>query len=213
MNTKDTIVIIDYGLGNLFSLSNALRRFVARVVISNDPVVISSADKIILPGVGAFAEGMKGLREKKLVDIVRTFATSGKPILGVCLGAQLLLDEGYEYGKHEGLGVIPGAVREFSSEVILRHKIPHIGWNSITTDCMVNWAGTILSGTNDMSNVYFVHSYIMIPKNRDHILATAQYGGVDFCAVVRNGNVYGTQFHLEKSGEVGLEIIRNFVLI
>lgn len=210
MNNKK-IVIIDYGLGNLYSLYKALKRYSDDIVISDNPKDISSADAVIIPGVGAFAVGMQGLKKRNLVDVLIDFAASGKPMMGICLGAQLLLSKGFEFGEYDGLNIISGKVQIFPKEVSQREKIPHIGWSSINPPKMVKWNNTIFSNINNQANIYFVHSYIMIPERVENIFALAEYGGLKFCAAVKKGNIYGIQFHPEKSGEVGLTIIKNFI--
>lgn len=210
MNTKKTIVIIDYGLGNLYSLAKALKRFSDEVLISSVPKIIMSADAAILPGVGAFAAGMDGLKERSLIPAIQKFAESGKPMLGICLGAQMMLDTGLEFGEHKGLGLIKGKVKIFPESVAALEKIPQIGWNKIISLNKIAWEKTIFDGVPSGSLVYFVHSYIMIPENPENIFSTAEYGGCEFCAAIKKGNIYGMQFHPEKSGEVGLSIIRNF---
>lgn len=211
MNTNKKIVIIDYGLGNLYSLEKAVRHFSDNVVITDNAEVISLADAVIIPGVGAFFVGMEGLKNKNLIEPLIDFAKSGKPMLGICLGAQLLLTKGFEFGEHPGLGIIPGQVTVFPDSVGQEEKIPHIGWNGIYTTQKKQWDDTILKNIEEKSDVYFVHSFVMVPENDDHVLAVAEYGGMEFCAVTRSGNVYGTQFHPEKSGEIGLLILKNFI--
>lgn len=211
MSNQKTIIIVDYGLGNLFSLEKAVKLFADKVIITNDSDIISSADAVIIPGVGAFAVGMEGLRKKELIEPLRNFAASGKPMLGICLGAQLMLGKGFEFGEYEGLGIIPGVVKIFPESVAQQEKIPHVGWNGIYPPQGVQWDTTIFTNIDEKAQVYFTHSYIMIPDDPDNILAIAEYGGIEFCAATKRGNVYGTQFHPEKSGGVGLKIIKNFI--
>ncbi len=213
MKKKVTIAIIDYGLGNLYSLGKALQLFADKVFITDNPKIISSSDGVIFPGVGAFAAGMRGIEEKKLAEPIRRFAESGKPMLGICLGAQLMLSKGFEFGEHSGLGLIPGKVEIFSKAVAKKEKIPNIGWLEIYPPKKKDWEETIMDGILAKSEVYFVHSYIMVPDKVENILSEAEYGGLPFCSVIKKGNIYGTQFHPEKSGEVGLKIIENFVSI
>jgi len=210
MITNPKIAIVDYGLSNLYSISKALERFTGNIFITDELSVMNSADAIVLPGVGAFAEGMKGLEMRGLVQGIRDFANSGKPILGICLGAQLLLSKGYEFGIFDGLDIIKGEVIKFPE--IKDAKIPHIGWNKIYSTNN-NWGGTILDRVKQNANMYFVHSYILKPQKEENIFALSEYGGYEFCSIIRKGNIYGCQFHPEKSGEQGLNIIKNFIQI
>ena len=210
MKNQPNISIVDYGVGNLHSVVKAFRRFTGNVIISEEPEIIRSSDAIILPGVGSFASGMKGLLVRGLQDVIREFAESGKPVLGICLGAQLFFRKGFEFGEYDGLGILDGSVVFFSG-LEGKTKIPHIGWNTIYHPHAAAWDGTILDGLKEKSYAYFVHSYIMEPSDQEHILASSLYGGREFVAVVKKGNVYGCQFHPEKSGEVGLRIINNFI--
>lgn len=210
MNNKK-ITIIDYGLGNLYSISKAIECYSSNVIISDKSDDILSADAVVLPGVGAFAAGMDGLRKKQLIEIIINYANLNKPILGICLGAQLLLEKGYEFGEYGGLGIIPGSVEIFPDSVAKLDKIPHIGWNGILEPEKKAWKKTILEDIDNDANVYFVHSYIMKPIQNDNILSLTEYGGQKFCSAVKKGNIYGVQFHPEKSGEIGLKIIKNFI--
>ena len=213
MISKKTIAIVDYGLGNLYSISKAAQRFAKEVVITDSPNVISSADGVIIPGVGAFAAGMRGLEERELVKILQDLAVANKPMLGICLGAQLMLKYGFEFGKYQGLNIIPGVVKLFPTSVAAVEKIPHIGWNGVSPPIKELWNDTIFTGINNQANVYFVIVYIMIGNDPADVVALAEYGGLKFCAAIKNGKVYGVQFHPEKSGEVGLSIIKNFINI
>jgi len=212
MTTANKIIIVDYGVGNLHSIQKAVEQFSKNAVISDDAADIESASALILPGVGAFAAGMDGLKIRGLIDPVKKFAASGGPILGICLGAQILLDKGYEFGEHEGLGLISGKVMPFPA-LENGEKIPEVGWNGIYPSLAEGWNKTILKDTPNNANAYFVHSYILVPSLAENILANSKYGGLEFCSAVRKGNIYGTQFHPEKSGEVGLKIIKNFINI
>lgn len=210
MKKNPKIIIVDYGLSNLYSISKALERFSDNIRITDEPSVLESADAAVLPGVGSFEEGMKGLERRGLAKSLQNFANSGKPLLGICLGAQLLLKQGYEFGVFEGLNIIDGEVVKFSDTVDA--KIPHIGWNELYAG-EVHWSGTILDEIKERATMYFVHSYILRPSRKQDILALSEYGGHEFCSIIRKENVYGCQFHPEKSGEVGLHILKNFVEI
>lgn len=203
------IVIVDYGLGNLRSVSKAFSFLGADIVISNQIDTIRQAQGLVLPGVGAFQAGVRGLKENNLLQTIKDFANSGKPMLGICLGAQLLLSKGFEFGVYEGLDIISGQVVHFPP-LQLPAKVPHMGWNSLASKDK-NWQGTILDGVGTGQDVYFVHSYILEPADNQNCLAVSSHGEYEFCAVVSKGNIYGCQFHPEKSGQVGLQIIKNFI--
>ena len=202
------IAIIDYGVGNLFSLSCSLNKIGAESVVTGDERVIRSADKLILPGVGAFGDAAHKLRSNGLDLIIKEQAAEGKPLLGICLGMQMLFDKSYEYGEHDGLGLIGGEVRPLS-QFISGLKIPHMGWNSLD---IKNKANALLKYISDGDYVYFVHSYCGVCKYSEELVATTKYG-TDVTAIVSRGNVYGTQFHPEKSGQIGLKILKAFAEI
>lgn len=206
---RKNIAIIDYGVGNLFSIKKALDKFGHNVFITEEADKIFSADAIVLPGVGSFQAGIEGLEIRNLIKPVKRFAASGRPMLGICLGAQLLLSEGHEFGVFRGLGVIQGEVIKFPTS---KARIPHMGWNEIYSPKKI-WKGTILDSVKENSDVYFIHSYILKPNKKEDILSLAQYGDLEFCSAVKRGNIYGCQFHPEKSGEIGLKIIKNFINI
>ena len=201
------IAIIDYGVGNLFSLSSSLRAIGADVVITSDPNIIRAADKIILPGVGAFGDAAALLRKDGLDEVVIEQAKGGKPLLGICLGMQLLLERSFEYGEHKGLGLIPGDVVSMQPVVPADYKVPHIGWNALhfPKDKPVS---PLFRYINEGDCVYFVHSYYG-SNCEESIIATAEYGP-ELTAAVAKDNVFGCQFHPEKSGPVGLNILRAF---
>ena len=199
------IAIIDYGVGNLFSLKSSLNAIGADVTVSCDPDVIKSADKIILPGVGAFGDAAAKLRDSGMADIVKAEAKSGKPLMGICLGMQLLLEKSYEYGEHEGLGLIKGEIRPITDVIPKDLKVPHIGWNALH---FKGEASPIFRYINDGDHVYFVHSFYGA-NCEDSVIATSEYGA-ELTAAVAKGNVYGCQFHPEKSGDVGLRILKAF---
>ena len=202
------IAIIDYGMGNLASVAKALKYLNYDSVITSDPKVISAASGVILPGVGAFGPAMDNLRSKGLDSVIIESAYSGKPFLGICLGMQLLMDgskEGVYLGSAmgdyvTGLGIIPGRVRKFETEGL---KVPQIGWNKLV-DCK----GSILT---EGDYVYFVHSYYCIPEHQDDAAGYAEYG-IKYCCALEHDNVFATQFHPEKSGEAGLQILNKFAM-
>jgi glutamine amidotransferase len=213
---KNVVTLIDYGVGNLLSVSRALEQVGAEVEITDSPQRIRNAAKLVLPGVGAFADGMAGLSEKDLVDPIRSFVSSGRPLLGICLGMQLLFEESEEFGIHHGLGLIPGKVSAIPDKGTdgRLHKIPHIGWNELLPSNRENpWTGTILGSVSEGDAVYFVHSFAAAGIESRYCVADGIYDGLRILAVVSNRNVHGCQFHPEKSGKVGLEILKSFVAL
>lgn len=196
------IAVIDYGVGNLFSLCSSLQRIGAEAVVTSDPETIRKADKVILPGVGAFADAAKKLRDSGMDVLLRELAAAGKEIMGICLGMQLLFEKSYEYGEHQGLGLLKGAVVPMAGKLPQELKVPHMGWNALQTR-----KGSLLEAV-DGQYVYFVHSYYA-EGCEDSLSAVADYG-IPITAAVERGNVYGCQFHPEKSGNVGLSILRAF---
>ena len=198
------IAIIDYGVGNLFSLEHSLMAVGAEAVVTGDPAAILRADHVILPGVGAFGDAAKKLRETGLDAVIGQAAAAGTPVMGICLGMQLLLEKSYEFGEHAGLGLIPGEVRPISEVIPAGLKIPHIGWNALD----IARPHPILRDVAPGSCVYFVHSYYGANCG-EYVVATAEYGA-PLTAVVARDNVCGCQFHPEKSGDVGLGILEAF---
>lgn len=199
------IAIVDYGVGNLFSLRCSFAAIGAEVCVTSDPETIRRADKIVLPGVGAFGDAAEKLRAPGLDELLRQEAAKGKPILGICLGMQLLFEKSYEYGEHAGLGLIPGAVRPIRDVIPDDLKIPHIGWNALH---FVK-ESPLFSHIQPGDFVYFVHSFYAADCE-EAVIADAEYGAM-LTAAVQKGNVFGCQFHPEKSGTVGLNILRAFV--
>jgi glutamine amidotransferase len=195
------ITIVDYGIGNLGSVTKAFRHVGAETVLSGDPAVLREAEALVLPGDGAFGATMDGVRERGLVPVLRESAEAGTPLLGICIGMQLLFEESEEHGRHAGLGLLPGRVRRFAGDL----PVPHMGWNSLHP----RREHALLDGIADGAHVYFVHSYFC-DAGEDVVVATSDYG-IDFPAVVARGNVLGVQFHPEKSQSVGLRMVRNFV--
>ncbi len=198
------LVIIDYGVGNLFSLQCSLKKIGEEAVVTNDPELIKKADRIILPGVGAFGDAADKLKATGLVDVIKKEAENGKPFLGICLGMQLLFEKGYEYGEHDGLGFIKGNVIALEGKIPGNLNIPHMGWNSLN----FNGESPLFKYINEGDCVYFVHSYYAVDCE-DSVIATAEYG-IPVTAAVGKGNIFGCQFHPEKSGEVGLKILKAF---
>ena len=198
------IAIIDYGVGNLFSLVSSLKMIGADAVVTGDADVIRRADKLILPGVGAFADAAAKLRESGLDVLLREEAAKGKEIMGICLGMQLLFERSMEYGEHEGLGLLKGSVVPMEGVIPTNLKIPHIGWNALH----FNKTHKLMKYIKENDCVYFVHSYFATDCE-DSLLATAEYGK-ELTAMVGKDNVMGCQFHPEKSGTVGLDILRAF---
>lgn len=201
------IAIIDYGVGNLFSLSSSFSYIGADVKITGDAEEIRRADKLILPGVGAYSDAIKKLRMSGLDTVICDEAKSGKSIMGICLGMQLLFEESHEYGTHRGLGLIPGSVENMDGYITPGLKIPHIGWNAL----QIKKQTKLLKYLNDGDFVYFVHSYFA--KTPDKYISSVADYGYPITATVENGNIMGCQFHPEKSGKVGLNILKAFLEI
>ena len=208
------VAVIDYGVGNLLSVSRAVVRCGARASVTADPAAILAADRVILPGVGAFANGIAALRANGLDHVVRQVATAGTPLLGICLGMQMLLESSDEFGATDGLGLIPGRVVQIPSYTTTGeiHKIPHIGWNALVLPPgRSSWDGGLLDGIAAGEAMYFVHSFMAQPTDPAHRLADCLYGGLAVSAAVQRGSVLGCQFHPEKSGEAGLRVLSNFI--
>lgn len=199
------IAIIDYGVGNLFSLSSSLRVLGLETAVTGDAEVLRRADRIILPGVGAFADAIAKLRSTGLVDTICEQAAAGKPLLGICLGMQLLFEKSYEYGEHEGLGLVPGQVVPLADKLPAGLKVPHIGWNRLQ---ILKKEDPLFKYSGDEEYVYYVHSYYATDC-AENTLAVSEYG-IPVTGVVRAGSVIGTQFHPEKSGQAGLRLLRAF---
>lgn len=210
MNTLTEIIVIDYGLGNLNSVVRAITAAGGKCRISANHADFVHAKKLILPGVGAFAAGMDGLRERKMIEPLIEQVKKGKELLGLCLGMQLLFDKGEEFGTHKGLGLIPGVVKKLHP-MTEEAKIPHMGWNALLYPKNKKWKNTILENLKEKDMVYFVHSFAPAPSLPAHCIAETVYGNEYFCSVVSNGNIHGTQFHPEKSGEIGQKILRKFL--
>lgn len=213
---NQTISIIDYGLGNLKSVSRAFEALGKSVKIVNTPPEIRNADYLVIPGVGAFSDGMKGLQQRGLVEPIIDFAKQKKPLLGICLGMQLLMTESEEFGLHKGLNLISGRVVPLKSPKQVNeegYKVPNYGWHDLLIQNghrETFWENSVLKEIKPFSEVYFVHSYYVIPENIEDSLAIIKYGSQNICAVIKKENISGCQFHPEKSGKIGLEILNAF---
>lgn len=209
-----TVSIVDYGTSNLLSVTRAFDHAGAAVEIVSRAEQVTKAERLVLPGVGAFGNCQDGLRAGDLWEPVGEFMRNGKPFLGICVGMQMMLESSDEFGDHEGFGLIPGRVGAIPPVGAdgRAHKIPHIGWNRLSPPDSSNaWRSTILDGIEPGESFYFVHSFTAQPKDAGHRLADTDYDGLPISAVVRRENAYGCQFHCEKSGPVGLKIIENFL--
>jgi len=206
------IVIIDYDVGNVRSMINAFKKVGIHPTLSNKEEEILSADGVILPGVGAFAHGMENLKKYNLLHIIKKYTDTNKPFMGICLGMQMLLDESEEFENTKGLGLISGKVIKLPTQNKSYEKLPHVSWNEIK-EKKTSWNNTILNNIDQQSDMYFVHSFITDLDNEDEILSTTVYSDYEFCSSIKKDNIYACQFHPEKSGEIGLKIIENFVNI
>jgi len=211
--SKAKVVIIDYGVGNLLSVQRAVEECGSEAITSSEPDIIVQAERVILPGVGAFANAMNALKSLGLVEVIKAIAADGIPLLGICLGMQLLLDESEEYGLSKGLGIIPGRVLPVPalSSDGYSVKIPHIGWNSLVVAEGAEWNETILKNLTPGDAVYFIHSFMAVPEDPGVRIADCYYGGNQVSAMIGRRNVFGCQFHPEKSQAIGLRILANFL--
>ncbi|WP_374615155.1 imidazole glycerol phosphate synthase subunit HisH [Sphingorhabdus sp.] len=207
------VVVIDYGMGNLLSVQRGLEHVGAQVFVSSSPERIRTAERVVLPGVGAFPDAMKELARRELVSVIPEIAARGTPLLGICLGMQVLFETGAEFGETAGLAVLPGSVVEIPAQGAdgQPHKIPHVGWNALRPSGGSCWKGGLLTDVAAGEAVYFVHSFMAQPRNEQHRIADCYYGGIPLAAVVGAENVVACQFHPEKSGDVGLRILRQFL--
>jgi glutamine amidotransferase len=211
MADHSKVAIIDYEMGNLFSVQRACDWAGLAGVITSDPVEVRNADAVILPGVGAFPTAMEALDRNGLSDAIRAFVGGGRPLVGICLGIQLLMSESSEFGSHAGLGIVPGRVVSF--EPVLGSaepaKVPQMQWNRIQEPKSQAWGGTLLEGLSDREFMYFVHSYYVLPSDPSTVLATSRYADIEFCSAIQKDNIFACQFHPERSGRAGLHIYRN----
>ncbi|MCE4538172.1 imidazole glycerol phosphate synthase subunit HisH [Pelomonas sp. P7] len=207
------VTIVDYGSGNLLSVARALEHCGANVRLSGDPAEIERADRLLVPGVGAFAEGMHGLEQQQLVEPIKAFARAGRPLLGICLGMQMLASRSLEFGETEGLRLIEGDVVAIPNVTVdgARLKTPHIGWASLHPGPQSSWGNTVMRSLSIGASAYLVHSFHMKPADSRDILALATYGGHEITAAIQRENIIGCQFHPEKSGENGLKLLGHFL--
>ncbi len=204
------ISIIDYSIGNVQSIINALCDDDVETILTDNEKIILDADAVILPGVGAFNKAMDELSKRNIPKILSEFIKTGKPLLGICLGMQLLLEESEEFGRTEGLGFCEGRVKKFPTNTEVR--FPHVSWNELLIKNDKKQV-TLLDNIKETNSFYFVHSFVCVPKNQSEVLATTNYGNHEFCSVLKKDNIYGCQFHPEKSGIYGNKILKNFIKI
>lgn len=209
--SQSPIAILNYGIGNIRSISNAVEALGETPLLTRNPKEILGAKGLIFPGVGAFSKGMSNLNELDLVSVIHDYVATGKVFLGICLGMQMLFDESEEFGITQGLGLIPGKVILMPLDPSENLKLPHISWNHIREPEPGKWNNTILEGVEPDSEAYFVHSFVGVPDNPQNLLSLTNYGQLPFCSAVQNGNIYGVQFHPEKSRNTGLHILKNFI--
>lgn len=206
-----TVTIVDYGIGNIHSVAKAMTHEGASVRLTSDPDEVRRAELLVLPGVGAFGDGMENLIARDLVAPMIEYVATGRPLLGICLGMQLFLSESDEFGNRPGLGIIPGKVVEIPAAA--GRKVPHVGWNRIEPAPGAVWSHSALTDVPPGSSVYFVHSFTAVPDSAEHRLADADCSGYVVSAAIKRDNVIGCQFHPEKSGQVGLSIVRRFLAL
>lgn len=204
------VAIVDHSLGNLYSVKHACAHVGLQAEITSSKTAIANARAVILPGVGAYGDAMATLRRLDLISVLRDIAASDKPLIGICLGIQLLMTESYEFGRHQGLGIIDGPVIRFDHPIEHERalKVPQIGWNRIAGTGR-SWADTLIAGVAEREYMYFVHSFIAQPQDPGVMLSTSCYGNIEFCSSLQRGNVFACQFHPERSGAQGLKVYRN----
>jgi glutamine amidotransferase len=209
-NTKD-IIVIDYKLGNLFSVKHACIHVGLNPIVTSDKEIIKNAKAVILPGVGAFSDAMDNLGKLDLVSPIKDLVDKNIPLMGICLGLQLLFEESEEFGKSKGLGLIKGVVKKFPNDLNGRKiRVPNIGWNTVYHNNTEKWTCSPLSGISQNSYMYFVHSFYVDPENKEDILSLTKYEEIEYCSSVSRGNIFATQYHPEKSSVLGLEIYKNW---
>lgn len=207
------VTIVDYGVGNLLSVSRAFEQVGAKVNVTSDIMAIATADRLVLPGVGAFAHAMKELHDRGLISAIQEFALTDRPFLGICLGMQMMMNASQEFGQCSGLGMIVGDVKPISPTGAdgTEHKIPHIGWNELLKSDRQEWNSTILEDIEPGTEMYFVHSFAAAPTHQKNIVSYCDYNAIPLAAVIQSGLHVGVQFHPEKSGPAGLNILRTFI--
>lgn len=210
-DTTARIAVVDYGMGNLHSVARACHHAGIETVITSDPEVVAAAPALVLPGVGAFRDAMANLADTGLAEALCTAAAESRPVLGICLGFQLLMSESYEFGTHRGLGLVEGVVERLrAGGAGSSLKVPHVGWNTIHRTSADGWSGTPLEGLSEPASMYFVHSFGVTPDDPSDALSATRYGGEEFCSTLRRGSIYGCQYHPELSGAPGVAVITAF---
>ncbi|MEY4564108.1 MAG: imidazole glycerol phosphate synthase subunit HisH [Pseudomonadota bacterium] len=211
------ITIVDYGMCNLLNVARAFEHCGAEVLVTEDPAAVAQAERLVVPGVGAFRDSMNEVNSRGFADAIRNFAHTTRPMFGICVGMQMLFDASEEFGEHAGLGILPGRVKPVPSLTLdgKPQRVPHIGWNHLVEPAAGrSWAGTLLEPIVDTHPaVYFVHSFAAEPMRDADRLADCLYGGHRICAAVQNNNLMATQFHPERSGEIGLSLVRRFLAL
>jgi glutamine amidotransferase len=215
--SQPSVTIVDYGMCNLLNVARAFEHCGAQVTVTEDPKAVGAASRLVVPGVGAFSDSMKEVVGRGFGDELKAFALTDRPMFGICVGMQMLFDVSEEFGEHDGLGILPGRVQPVPSLTLdgKQQRVPHIGWNHLVEpEGGRDWRGTLLDPVVDAQPaVYFVHSFSAVPAKPMDRLADCMYGGHRICAAVQRANLMATQFHPERSGEAGLELIRHFLKI